>query len=353
MTKRRWLPPNVTRYQDKTGRWRYRYRKAGKATYSFRSAPGTPEFLAEYEAAQAGKPVGIDRVKPGSVDALCAAYYRSPRWQSTQPTTQKVYRSIIERWRKLHGDKPIDRLEPRHVDAWLAAMSDRPSAANNLRKALMRLFRYGVRMGWMARNPIINTEPYRITGNGIHAWTEEEIAAFQARWPFGTRERLALELMLWTGLRKSDVIRLGPAQRQDDRFYLRHSKNNSDTILPVAPDVDRAISSLDPAYVGVKTYLVTEFGKPFTAAGFGNWFRARCDLADLKNCSAHGLRKALSRRIAEAGGTANQGRAVTGHKTDRMFAYYSQSADKAALANTILANVSEKFAKLNKQTSEK
>ncbi|NKJ02781.1 tyrosine-type recombinase/integrase [Novosphingobium sp. SG707] len=352
MTKRRWLPPNVTRYQDKTGRWRYRYRKAGKATYSFRAAPGTPEFLAEYEAAKAGQPVGADRVAPGSVDALCAAYYRSPRWQSMQASTQKTYRSIIERWRKVHGDKPFARLEPRHVDAWLAAMSDRPTAANNLRKALMRLFRYAVRMGWIARNPISPTEPYRINSEGIHAWTEDEIAAFQAKWPMGTRERLALELMLWTGLRKSDVIRLGPAQRQGDRFHLRHTKNKSDTILPVSPDIERAITALDPAYAGGETYLITEFGKPFTSAGFGNWFRDRCDMAGLKGCSAHGLRKALSRRIAEAGGTSNQGRAVTGHKSDRMFAHYSQSADKAALADTILANLSEKFAKSNRQTHE-
>jgi len=345
MTKRRWLPPNVTRYQDKTGRWRYRYRKTGRPTHHFHAAPGTPEFLAEYEAAKAGTPVGADRVAPGSVDALCAAFYRSPGWLSMKPSSERTYRSIIERWRKVHGSKPIARLEPRHVDSWLSAMKDRPAAANNLRKALSRLFRYAVRMGWLSRNPVEATEPYRITTEGFHAWTEEEIAAFQAHWPMGTRERLTLELLLWTGVRKSDLIHLGPAHRRDDRFYLRHTKNKADTILPVVPAVAQAIESLDPAHAGHDTYLVTEFGKPFTAAGFGNWFRARCDMAGLKGCSAHGLRKALSRRIAEAGGTANQGRAVTGHKTDKMFAHYSQSADRAALAGTILANVSDKFAK--------
>ncbi|HWU03002.1 MAG TPA: integrase, partial [Novosphingobium sp.] len=83
MTKRKWLPPNVTRYQDKTGRWRYRYRKTGQPTHHFQSAPGTPEFLAEYEKAKGGKIiVGAARNAAGSVDALCAAFYNSPGWLS-------------------------------------------------------------------------------------------------------------------------------------------------------------------------------------------------------------------------------------------------------------------------------
>ena len=345
MTKRRWLPENVTRYRDKTGRWRYRFRKTGLPTYSFRAAPGSPEFLVEYEAAKAARAIDVDRCKAGTVDALCVAFYGSPGWLSMQPSSQRTYRNIIERWRALHGDKPIVRLEARHVDAWLSAMRDRPAAANNLRKALSRLFRYAVRMGWLSRNPVDATEPYRIPTEGFHAWTEEEISAFKSRWPLGTRERLTLELLLWTGLRKSDLITLGRQHRKDGLFHLRHSKNSAETILPVVPAVIEAIDAMEGNHAHHLTYLVTEFGRPFTAAGFGNWFRSRCDMAGLQNCSAHGLRKALSRRIAEAGGTANQGRAVTGHKSDRMFAHYSQSADREALAGQILANVSEKFAK--------
>jgi len=272
--------------------------------------------------------VGAARNAAGSVDALCAAFYNSPGWLSMKQSSQTTYRSIIERWRAQHGTKPIARLEPRHIDSWLSAMRDRPAAANNLRKALSRLFRYAVRMGWLKRNPVEATEPYRINSEGFHAWTEDEIAAFQTRWPIGTRERLALEMLLWTGLRKSDVIQLGPSHRREDRFYLRHGKTGAETILPVVPAIEQAIASLDPAHAGHATYLVTEFGRAFTSAGFGNWFRARCDMAGLKGCSAHGLRKALSRRIAEAGGTANQGRAVTGHKSDKMFAGHSQRKDR-------------------------
>jgi integrase len=342
---KRHLTKNVTEYQDRHGKWRYRFRKRGLPEYHFRHPPGTPEFLAELDAARNGRSEKPARFPAGTVDALCVAFYGSQGWQGMQPSSQRTYRGIIERWRKSHGSKPIARLEARHVDRWLAEMADRPAAANNLRKALSRLFRYAVKMGWLDRNPVEATDPYRIDSDGFHAWTEEEIARFQKRWPLGTRERLAMELLLWTALRRSDLVALGRQHRRDGCFYLRHGKNRADTVLPVASDVAAAIDAMEGRHARHLTYLVTEFGKPFTANGFGNWFRTRCDQAGLPGCSAHGLRKAIARRLAEASATSNQGRAVTGHRTDKMFAHYSRSANQAALAGEALANLEVKFAK--------
>ena len=63
------------------------------------------------------------------------------------------------------------------------------------------------------------------------------------------------------------------------------------------------------------TFLVTEFGKPYSVAGFGNRFRDWCDQAGLKHCSAHGLRKALATELANNGATAHEIMAVTGHQS--------------------------------------
>lgn len=347
--KRRWLPENVTRYRQK-GRWYYRFRKTGLPTYHFQHAPGTPQFLEEYRrACDALPPPPAPRFDAGSVDSLCEAFYRSPRWQSMKPSSQRTYRGIIERWRAKHGGKPVARLETRHVLDWLYQMRDRPAAANNLRKALNRLFRFAVGLQMIERNPVEATDSYEIASEGFHAWSEVEIEQYQARWPLGTRERLALELMLWTALRRSDVVLLGRQHRrrddQGDLLMLRHGKNKSNVVLPIGPPLAAAIDAMDSNAERHLTYLVTEFGKPFTAPGFGNWFRSRCDMAGLPQCSAHGLRKAMSRRLAETGATANQGRAVTGHKSDRMFAHYSASAAQDKLAEAGLANVVTKFAK--------
>jgi integrase len=82
--------------------------------------------------------------------------------------------------------------------------------------------------------------------------------------------------------------------------------------------------------------LVTEFGAPFTAAGFGNWFRDRCNEAGLKHCSFHGLRKAAATRLAEAGCTTEQIKAVTGHATLKEVGRYTKAADQARLARQAL-----------------
>ena len=81
--------------------------------------------------------------------------------------------------------------------------------------------------------------------------------------------------------------------------------------IPVHPKL-REIIDATPT-VGVKTFLVTHFGKPYTAPGFGNWFRELCDAAGCPDVSAHGLRKATARRLAEIGCSANQIAAILGH----------------------------------------
>ena len=87
------------------------------------------------------------------------------------------------------------------------------------------------------------------------------------------------------------------------------------------------------------TFLLTELGAPFTAAGFGNWFRDRCNEAGLPHCSAHGLRKACATRLANAGCTSEQIKAITGHKTLSEVARYTKAADQERNAKQALANL--------------
>lgn len=332
---RRWLPENVSSYKDRHGKTRYRFRKRGCATHHFKHEPGTPEFMAEYTEAKSAAVVVQPRFTQYSYDALIASFYRTTKWIAMKPSSQKTYRGIIENFRAKNGSTDVRDVNAGTIDDLLVSMADRPQAANNLRKILSRLHRHAVRLNWRSDNPVESTDPYP-TGKGWHCWTEAEIAQYEARWPLGTRERLAMALLLYTALRRSDMVNVGRQHRRDDVLHLRHEKNDSDTIIPLAPELARALDSVDSGHM---TYLVTEFGKPFTSNGFGNWFRDRCDMAGLPQCSAHGLRKAMSRRLAESGATSLEGRAVTGHKTDREFARYAEQANKTALAGTAMGKV--------------
>lgn len=342
--KRRWLPDNVTEYRDRHGKPRYRFRKKGLPTHHFTAEPGTEAFRAEYQACLAAQPVAkVDRHAPGTLDWLACRFYETVAWREMAETSKRTYRGIIERFRdaknkkgERYGSLPVALVKTRHLDRILEKMEDRPAAANNLRKVLRRLFRLAVKLELRDDNPATETDAYR-AGKGWHTWTEEEIEQFRVRHPLGTKPRLALELLLNTAARRCNVVELKRTDLKRGRFHIQHVKGGDATIVRALPETLAAIEAM--AVAGIGHYLVTEFGKPFTAAGFGNWFRERCDEAGLPHCSAHGLRKAMSRRLAEGGATDAQGRAVTGQKKNETFAYYAAKANRQRLADVALANL--------------
>lgn len=344
MTKQRWLPEGVTEWKDRHGKPRYRWRKTGCPTHHFKSALGSLEFAAELETARAALPKEAKgrAIISGSVDDLVTRYYRSPGWLRMKASSRNTYRGIIDRFRERtkkgvrYGDLPVDRITVAALDTILGGMSETPAAANNLRKALKRLLGYAVKLGWRTDNPAALTDAYK-SGKGWHTWTDEEIERFRAHHDYGTRARLALELTLNTAARRCNVAVLDRTMLRNGKFHVEHIKGCDPAIVRASNEALRAIEAMPVA--GFGTYLVTQFGKPFSVAGLGNKFRDWCNEAGLRHCSLHGLRKAQSRRLAESGATSLQGRAVTGHKNDRTFGYYAEMADRERLADAGLANL--------------
>ncbi len=339
MTKRRWLPENVTEYLDRHGKPRYRWRKKGCATHTFKAKPGTPEFLSEYQTVLANSAKRAPRTVPGTFHDLAAQFYGSIGWQNMKPITQSTYRNIIERFRAEHGDKPVALITPRHLDAIFAKIAvDTPGAAINLRKTLKRLLGYAVKIGMVRSNAADHTDAIKRRSDGFHCWSEEEIAAFRKHHAVGTRPRLAMELMLWTGQRRQDVVGMGWQHVRDGRIYVRQEKTGKALHIKIAPQLHAALSAMHQP--GQMLFLTTQYGKAFTAAGFGNWFREQCDDAGLKGCTAHGLRKAIARRAAELRATNQQLKAVGGWSGDSEVSLYTAAADQKGLADSVIDAVS-------------
>jgi integrase len=165
--------------------------------------------------------------------------------------------------------------------------------------------------------------------DGFHSWTDVEIAQFEAKHPVGSRARLAHALLLYTGQRRSDVVRMGRQHIRDGLLTVRQQKTGAELTIPVNAVLQAILAETPQDNL---TFLITQFGKPFAAAGFGNWFREQCDSAGLPHCSAHGLRKAAARRLAEAGCTEHEIAAITGHASLREVARYTKAADQKRLA---------------------
>jgi integrase len=271
------------------------------------------------------------------MNALVVAYFGSQQFKSLSSATQATYRGIIENFRVTHGEKRVRTLQSKHVARMMAEKAATPAAANNLLRMLRMLMRYAIVNDWRRDDPTAGQRAFRIRNGGFHTWSESEIAQFEARHPVGTRARLALALLLYTAQRRSDVVRMGRQHIRDGVLTIRQQKTGATVEIPLHSHLRAVLSAARGEHL---TFLVTSSGKSFTPAGFGNWFRERCNEAKLpQGCSAHGLRKAASRRLAEAGCTAHEIMAITGHQTLKEVTRYTIAADRAGLARKAVAKL--------------
>lgn len=328
-------PEGVSAFRDRHGKLRTRYRRKGQMPYSFKAEPFSPDWWSEYKACTEGIAApriqpGAARIAPGSIADLISRYYRSADWQGPNESTRHSFRLVIDRFNVQMGDIAVADFGYEHASALIATMADRPNAANKMKKLLARVWDEGLRIGLVERiNPWRLVKAYRITG-GFHTWTESEIAQFIARWPVGTREYLALALMLNTAQRRGDAIRLGPQHVRDGRLVFVQRKTGKALDLPIIPELRAAIAACNSGHL---TFLVTEHGAPFTDAGFGNWFGQKCKEAGVPG-RAHGLRKAAATRLAEAGSTNQELKAWTGHTRDEEVTLYVAAANQRMLADS-------------------
>lgn len=354
------LPPYVTEFRDRHGKMRVRFRRTGFPSQYMTHPVGSDAFWAEYLALKEGRKLeaGSTRAAPGTFDDLIAQYYRSTAWHNIpRDSTRKVYRATYERFRAKYGARPVATMTAWNVDKLMGQMLDTPAAAAILLKRLRQLFDFAILLGMRKDNPAKAVKPPKSKGTGFHTWTENEIEAFEERHPVGSKARVALALLLYTAQRRSDIVTMGPQHVKNGRIRVKQMKTGAELDIPIHPRLTAAINACPS---GQLAYLVTEFGKPFTAAGFGNWFRDRCDEAGLKQCSAHGLRKAASRRMAETGMSNQLIKSITGHVTDSEVSRYTRDADQvvradmamAAIVQADLSNRPEKVAKLIVKTAE-
>lgn len=360
MARRRMLPRYVSSFIDNRGTERFRFRRTGQPTHYFKAPLGSDGFLAEYQACMDRRPAKTEprTIVPGTVDDLCLQFYESTAFKRGKAVTRQKNRAILDGfrdglWQTKRGKVRVGSLSVAgvdfsHLDKILAAKAEaHPFAATNLRKQLKRLFRHAVKLKMRPDNPADLTDPIGAESDGFHTWTEAEIAQYQARHPLGSKARLALELFLWTAKRRGDGVGLGRQHVRDGFFYGVDEKTGKPAWLPIAPQLQEAIDAM-PAHDHL-CFLVSERGRPYSAKSFGNRMRKWCDEAGLPQCTTHGLRKAVARRLAEAG-EGNQGiKAVTLHSDDKEVALYTREADQKAMAKAAMGRLSSRHLAIRKK----
>jgi integrase len=332
----------VQTFYDRLGKRRHYFRRPGYKRMPLPGLVASEEFMLAYQMALAGSEtvqIGKSRNAPGTVAHLVAAYFESAHYKhEISEGTRRKWKPIAEGFREEHGEKRIALLQADHIRRMLARF-ERPHTKKNWLTFIRSLMRFGVSVGMMASDPTVGVKPPRRPKTDGHTcWSEDDIARFRQHHPIGSRARLAFELLLGTGQRRGDIIRMSRGHVRNGLLTIKQQKTGSVVAIPIGAELRVA---LDATPSGHLTFLVTEAGKPYGNAGFGAWFRRACDAAGLKGLSAHGLRHATGRRLAEAGCTEKQIAAILGHKSLDMVERYTKAADQTHLARAAMRKLAE------------
>jgi integrase len=320
----------------KTGAvFRY-FRRPGYPRVRLPGLPGSLEFMTAYQAALdiPQHEIGVTkRSKPGSVSAVIAGYYTWHEFRALGAGTQTARRLILERFRMADGDKPVGLLPQKWITHKLSTM--KPHAAHTWVATIRALMQFAVAQEFCKQDPTQGIKLPSVKTKGYYTWNESDIAAFEAHYAIGSKPRLAFALLLYTAQRRSDVLSMGRQHIRDGVLTVRQNKTGTVLAIPVHSDLQRILDATPSAHL---TFLTTDRGEPYGGPNFSNRFREWCDAAGLpKQCSAHGLRKAACRRLAEAGCSANEIAAISGHASLREVERYTKAVDQGRMARNAMA----------------
>jgi integrase len=325
------LPPFVSRERS----------RHGKIVYYFRRDRGPrtrlpdlydDKFDETYMAVLKGdpgdsKPKG--RADTKSLEWLIDRYRESSSYTSLSQATQKQRRNIFRGIIESAGDKPYAAITKATISQGVERRASTPAQAVCFRKAMSGLFKWAIDAGFVEDDPTVGVkEPKAPKGDGFPAWMDEDVERYQKFWPLGTKERVWLDVLLYTGLRRGDAVILGRQHVKDGIATIRTEKTSTEVSIPIRPVLQ---ATLDAGPTGDLHFIVGSRGEPLTKESFGNQFRDACREAGVEK-SAHGLRKIAATKAAEAGATVMELEAMFGWTGGKMALHYAKSANRRRLA---------------------
>lgn len=327
--------PNLHR-QIANGRTVWYVRKGKGPRTRIRAAYGSPEFRAEYDAAIAGTPIS-ERGKPSvaSLAWLWMRYRESTDWKSLSMATRRQRENIMKHVINANGDLAYADVTKKKIVEGRDRRSDTPAMARHFVNAMRKLFDWAVEADYVKENPADRVSAPKPKTNGHPVWTVDEIRLFIKKWPVGTRERLAFDLVFCTGLRRGDIVKLGRQHVGNGVISFNTGKTGTPVKFPMLSPLAKSIEATPSNNL---TFFVSEFGNPMTKESFGNWFGKVCKKTGVKG-TAHGVRKALSTLLAEHGATGKELDAVFAWEDPKTSAIYTRTADRGKLATALFNRV--------------
>lgn len=333
-------PKYVNAYQDRHGKWRIYLRRPSLPQVALPGPLYSEAFWKAYHAAMEGQTVVKAAQAPaGSISAAIAAYYGSAQFRALAKITQSTYRNTLERFRKDYGTLPLAGMRTQDVNRILADMT--PGAALHLRKRLNQIFEFASSIGLCTGNPVKDATRIKRRTKGYRTWSEADIKDYRAHWGEDTPQRLAMEVLLYTGLRRADAVRIGWRHVVEDRIEIAASKTGAELSIPIHEELWRFIKDRPRTD---STFIITAYGEPRSEKAFTGFISdAARDAGIDGQASPHGLRKAACRRLADAGASAHEIMSITGHtKLDEILTY-TKAAEQKRLSKAAMTKMAGAF----------
>lgn len=344
------LPANVTRERNRHGTPVY-YFRVGKGARIRLPDYGSDEFEEAYQAARLGqsRPRRSAKAAEGTVRWLVEEYKKSLHFRGLDAITQRRRDSFFRQMVEKSGDRMLAKVTAQTIaDAReRRATTGKGHSANNFLKAVKPMFAYAKQRGWIAADPAKEVDYVRPLEGGREAWTMDDVRAYEAKHPVGTMANLAVRILLFTGLRRSDAVLLGRQHVRAGMVRFRPGKTERSSGVEVEftalPPLLAAIAATNGSNL---TFLVTDYGQPFASGNsFGNKFKDWCKAAGVKK-SPHGLRKLGPTLAAEAGATPHELMAMWGWTTLQQPELYTRTADRKKLGQAAASKLMQSYDEL-------
>lgn len=333
-------PLHLHRYKTRHGRmvWYVRSSIPPRKRIRIRAEYGTPEFEEEYKAALSGKTPQPKKARgrAGSLRWLYERYRETRAWLDLAPATRRQRENFFKHIMEASGDEAFAAVTRVDIEEGMARRHNTPSQVRNFLDTMRGMFEWAVSADVAKIDPTAGVKyPTRKKTEGFKPWTVENVAKYEARWPEGTRQRVWLHVLLYTGVRRGDAVTLGKQHIRDGLLVFiaekGRDKRRIEVARPIEPELAATIAVGPCADLA---FICGERGEPLTKESFGNMFKDACVEAGIveNKKAAHGLRKLSAIIWAERGATVNQLMALFGWLTPAMAAFYTEQADRKRLA---------------------
>lgn len=335
-------PPHLQRGISRHGKvyWFVQMRR-GAPKIRIRGEYGSTEFEAAYDAAITNaptrQPLAI-KASQGTLEWAWVLYKQSGAWQNAiSEATRRQRENIMKHVLKTAGTKPLSKITSAAIADGVDRRAKTPSQAKNFKQTMSQFFAWLKRAKIVGENPCDGVKlPKRPKTGGFKEWSVEEVEQYEKCWPIGTRERVMIDVYMYTGLRRGDAATVGKQHVRNGVISLETEKTGQWVHIPLLAVLKR---TLDAGPTGDLSFNATKAGRPFAKESLGNAFKDACKLAGIMDRSAHGLRKAAATRAADNGATAHELMAIFGWVDIKEAEIYTRAADRKRLAAQAMAKL--------------